>query len=129
MAPASGVKQSNGIHGGGRLGESSTSTPASTSNGSTSHSTSDSGSSSSSETIPTLVTIDPSIPAHEQKNIHTRWHPDIPAVCSIVEGEAFRVECMDYSGECERASDSEWPRASQNVCKLSSLVVFVLLID
>lgn len=70
-------------------------------NGNGSHSEAKQPTASGSKPIPTLVTVDPRIPAHEQKNIHTRWHPDIPAVCEIVEGEAFRVECMDYSGESE----------------------------
>jgi formamidase len=52
--------------------------------------------------IPTLVRVDPFRPANEQERIHTRWHPDIPPVCSLELGKAFNVECMDYSGEAKR---------------------------
>ncbi|KAL1407738.1 hypothetical protein Q8F55_007172 [Vanrija albida] len=48
--------------------------------------------------IPTLIRVDPFRPANEQQRIHTRWHPDIPPVCSLELGKAFNVECMDYSG-------------------------------
>lgn len=48
--------------------------------------------------IPTLVRVDPFTPANTQPNIHTRWHPDIPACAEIELGMAFKVECMDYSG-------------------------------
>lgn len=49
--------------------------------------------------VPTLVRVDPFRPANEQPNIHTRWHPDIPACATIELDKAFKVECMDYSGE------------------------------
>ncbi|WVQ69097.1 uncharacterized protein L199_007310 [Kwoniella botswanensis] len=48
--------------------------------------------------IPTLVSVDPSQPGETQANIHTRWHPEIPCVATIPVGQAFRVECLDYSG-------------------------------
>lgn len=48
--------------------------------------------------IPTLVRVDPFCPANEQPNIHTRWHPDIPACATIELDTPFKVECMDYSG-------------------------------
>lgn len=34
--------------------------------------------------IPTLVTVDPHAPGNTQRNIHTRWHPDIPYVSPAV---------------------------------------------
>lgn len=29
---------------------------------------------------------------------HQRWHPDIPPVATVEEGEVFRVECIDWTG-------------------------------
>lgn len=31
-----------------------------------------------SSAIPTLVKVNPHLPGYTQRNIHTRWHPDIP---------------------------------------------------
>jgi formamidase len=30
--------------------------------------------------------------------LHNRWHPDIPAVKSVKQGQVFRVECIDWTG-------------------------------
>ncbi|KAK8846864.1 hypothetical protein IAR55_005954 [Kwoniella newhampshirensis] len=48
--------------------------------------------------IPTLVFVDPSKPGAAQKNIHTRWHPEIPCIASIPLSQPFKVQCLDYSG-------------------------------
>ena len=31
------------------------------------------------------------LPWEQETPLHNRWHPDIPPVASVVEGEAFRV--------------------------------------
>lgn len=46
----------------------------------------------------TAVRIDPSKPAEGQKGLMNRWHPDIPAFCSVKPGEVFHVECHDWVG-------------------------------
>jgi formamidase len=46
-----------------------------------------------------VVSVDPSIVPWEQKiPLHNRWHPDIPAVATVVPDEIFRVECIDWTG-------------------------------
>lgn len=37
-------------------------------------------------------------PAWEQVNIHNRWHPDIPSIGSIKDGETVKIECLDWTG-------------------------------
>lgn len=43
---------------------------------------------------PTVVKVDPFIPAREQKGLHNRWHPDIPALTTVKPGQVFSVECV-----------------------------------
>ena len=46
--------------------------------------------------VKTIISVDPKKPAWEQDPktpLHNRWHPDIPAVARVKEGELFRVEC------------------------------------
>ncbi|KAI0150655.1 acetamidase/Formamidase [Xylariaceae sp. FL1272] len=37
-------------------------------------------------------------PAAEQLNVHNRWHPDIPFVGTIQNGETVKIECLDWTG-------------------------------
>lgn len=48
--------------------------------------------------IPTLIKVDPLKSAIGQKSLHNRWHPDIPAVCTVKPGEAFKIECHEWTG-------------------------------
>ena len=46
--------------------------------------------------VKTIIGVDVKKPAWEQDPktpLHNRWHPDIPAVSRVKEGELFRVEC------------------------------------
>ncbi|XVF15444.1 hypothetical protein REPUB_Repub09cG0153900 [Reevesia pubescens] len=46
-----------------------------------------------------VVPIDLKKKPWEQKHpLHNRWHPNIPAVAEVKEGEVFRVEMVDFSG-------------------------------
>ncbi|KAG7090092.1 hypothetical protein E1B28_011709 [Marasmius oreades] len=47
---------------------------------------------------PTIVKVDPFVPADQQKGIHNRWHPDIPTFATVKPGQVFKVECMDCTG-------------------------------
>ncbi|KAL5485966.1 hypothetical protein ACEPAI_7010 [Sanghuangporus weigelae] len=47
---------------------------------------------------PTVIQIDPFIPADQQKGLHNRWHPDIPPVTTVKPGDVFKVECIDWTG-------------------------------
>jgi formamidase len=43
----------------------------------------------------TIISVDPKKAPWEQETpLHNRWHPDIPPVASVKEGEAFRVGAM-----------------------------------
>jgi formamidase len=47
----------------------------------------------------TLFTIDITKSVYEQQlPLHNRWHPDIPAVCSVNPGVIFKMECVDWTG-------------------------------
>lgn len=49
--------------------------------------------------VKTLISVDPNkLPWEQETPLHNRWHPDIPPVASVVEGEIFRVECVDWTG-------------------------------
>ncbi|EEB91455.1 hypothetical protein MPER_10179 [Moniliophthora perniciosa FA553] len=73
---------------------------------------------------PTLVKVDPFIPADQQKGLHNRWHPDIPPFATVKPGEVFKVECIDWTGaqignndtsddfknvDLTQCSQSQWP--------------------
>jgi len=46
-----------------------------------------------------VVPIDVKRHPWEQKvPLHNRWHPDIPPVADVTEGEFFRIEMVDWSG-------------------------------
>jgi len=54
-----------------------------------------------------LISVDPKLPPWKQKTpLHNRWHPSIPPVASVDEGEVFRVECVDWTGGQIKNSDS-----------------------
>lgn len=45
------------------------------------------------------MTVDPNKRPWEQTvPLHNRWHPEIPAVGAVQEGEVFRVETVDWTG-------------------------------
>ena len=49
--------------------------------------------------VKTIISVDPKKNPWEQETpLHNRWHPDIPPVASVKEGEVFRVECVDWTG-------------------------------
>lgn len=37
-------------------------------------------------------------PADQQEVLHNRWHPDIPSVGAIKDGETVKIECVDWTG-------------------------------
>jgi len=37
-------------------------------------------------------------PWQREKPLHNRWHPEIPHVAQVVEGEVFKLEAVDWSG-------------------------------
>ncbi|CAF3202337.1 unnamed protein product [Rotaria socialis] len=46
-----------------------------------------------------LLSVDLNRPATNQLiPLHNRWHPDIPSVVSVRQGDVFRVECVDWTG-------------------------------
>ncbi|KAI0091273.1 Acetamidase Formamidase [Irpex rosettiformis] len=47
---------------------------------------------------PTLISVDPFVPADQQKGIHNRWHPDIPAFATVKPGQTFKLEIVDWTG-------------------------------
>jgi len=57
--------------------------------------------------VKTLIAVDVKKPAWEQPlPLHNRWHPEIPPVASVSEGEVFRVECIDWTGGQIKNDDS-----------------------
>ena len=56
---------------------------------------------------PTLIGVDPKKePWAQSPPLHNRWHPDIPPVASVEEGQIFRVECVDWTGGQIHDNDS-----------------------
>ncbi|KAM0877663.1 hypothetical protein ACQ4PT_035346 [Festuca glaucescens] len=54
-----------------------------------------------------VVPIDVKRKPWEQKvHLHNRWHPDIPPVADVTEGELFRVEMVDCTGGRVRDDES-----------------------
>lgn len=47
---------------------------------------------------PTLIEVDPFIPADQQRGLHNRWHPDIPPVAYVKPGDTFKIQCVDWTG-------------------------------
>ncbi|CEM16033.1 unnamed protein product [Vitrella brassicaformis CCMP3155] len=46
-----------------------------------------------------LITVNPAKkPWEQEKPLHNRWHPDIPAVAEVKEGDLFTVETVDWTG-------------------------------
>ncbi|RZC66354.1 hypothetical protein C5167_010052 [Papaver somniferum] len=37
-------------------------------------------------------------PWEQAQPLHNRWHPDIPSVAEVNQGQVFRVEMVDASG-------------------------------
>lgn len=53
------------------------------------------------------MTVDPNKRPWEQTvPLHNRWHPEIPAVGEVQEGEVFRVETVDWTGRQIQNDDS-----------------------
>ncbi|KAG8734322.1 hypothetical protein FRC11_006123 [Ceratobasidium sp. 423] len=48
--------------------------------------------------IPTLISLDPSVPATQQQGLHNRWHPDIPSAATVPPGQTFKLHCLDWTG-------------------------------
>lgn len=57
-------------------------------------------------TIRTAVKVDLNKPAWEQAGLHNRWHPDIPFATTLEQGEAVKVECLDWTGGQIKNNDS-----------------------
>ena len=50
-----------------------------------------------------LLTVDTKLKPWEQSPpLHNRWHPDIPPVATVEEGEVFKVECALSGDESPR---------------------------
>jgi len=55
----------------------------------------------------TLINVDLSkSPENQPMPLHNRWHPLIPHIASVVPGELFRVECIDWTGGQIKDNDS-----------------------
>ena len=54
-----------------------------------------------------LISVDPKkLPWEQETPLHNRWHPSIPPVATVEEGEVFRVECVDWTGGQIHNNDS-----------------------
>jgi formamidase len=54
-----------------------------------------------------LISVDPKVLPWEQETpLHNRWHPSIPPVAFVEEGEVFRVETVDWTGGQIKNDDS-----------------------
>mmetsp|Transcript_17104 Transcript_17104/g.19788 ORF Transcript_17104/g.19788 Transcript_17104/m.19788 type:complete len:472 (-) Transcript_17104:170-1585(-) len=57
--------------------------------------------------VNTIISVDTTKnPWDQETPLHNRWHPDIPSVAAVEEGEIFRVECVDWTGGQIKNDDS-----------------------
>jgi formamidase len=56
-----------------------------------------------------LISVDPKqIPWEQETPLHNRWQPYMPPVAPVIEGEAFPVECVDWTrGQIKNDDSSE----------------------
>ncbi|GAA6042484.1 hypothetical protein JCM8097_003049 [Rhodosporidiobolus ruineniae] len=47
---------------------------------------------------PMIVSVDPLKSAKGQKGLMNRWHPDIPAVATVKQGQVFKLGCHEWTG-------------------------------
>lgn len=54
-----------------------------------------------------LISVDvKKAPWEQEPPLHNRWHPGIPPVAKVSQGEVFRVECVDWTGGQIKNNDS-----------------------
>ncbi|CAK9439218.1 uncharacterized protein LODBEIA_P34420 [Lodderomyces beijingensis] len=58
------------------------------------------------EPIRYVTKVDLTKPGDEQPQVHNRWHPDVPFSETITPGEIVKVECLDWTGNQIKNSDS-----------------------
>ena len=57
--------------------------------------------------VKSLLTVDTKkLPWEQNPPLHNRWHPAIPPVATVEEGEIVRVEMVDWTGGQIKNSDS-----------------------
>ncbi|KAI0750052.1 Acetamidase/Formamidase [Daedaleopsis nitida] len=71
--------------------------------------------------IPTVIEVDPFVPAEQQKGIHNRWHPDIPPVATVKPGDTFKVQCVDWTGAQIGNNDSSDDVMNVDLTKVHNL--------
>jgi formamidase len=55
----------------------------------------------------TIVKVDVTrSPQNQPVPLHNRWHPEIPPVGTVAQGEVFRLECLDCTGGQIKNDDS-----------------------
>ena len=66
-----------------------------------------SGTSQVKKGITPLLSVDTKLlPWEQSPPLHNRWHPDVPPVATVEEGEVFRVEMIDWTGGQIKNDDS-----------------------
>ena len=74
--------------------------------------------------VNTIIGVDIKKPAWEQDPktpLHNRWHPDIPAVARVKEGELFRVEFVRgvlFMSSPRHDASARW-RLLDGVCSMA----------
>ncbi|KAI0077789.1 Acetamidase/Formamidase [Panus rudis PR-1116 ss-1] len=76
---------------------------------------------SAAPTFRTVVEVDPFLPAEQQKGLHNRWHPDIPAFATVKPGEVFKVECVDWTGGQIQNTDNSDDIKNVDLTKIHNL--------
>ena len=61
----------------------------------------------------TLIKVDLDATPESQDYLHNRWHPDIPMVAMVNQGDEFRVECIDWTGGQIKNNDDARAPASR----------------
>jgi len=70
---------------------------------------------------PTLIQVDPFVPADQQRGLHNRWHPAIPPVATVKPGQVFKIECVDWTGAQIGNNDNSDDVKNVNLTKVHNL--------
>ncbi|KAJ4952708.1 hypothetical protein NE237_029540 [Protea cynaroides] len=54
-------------------------------------------------------------PSEQKVPLHNRWHPDIPSVADVTEGEVFRIEMLDCNGGAVGDNDTAHDLNTANI--------------
>ncbi|KAJ4951476.1 hypothetical protein NE237_028308 [Protea cynaroides] len=68
-------------------------------------------------------------PSEQKVPLHNRWHPDIPSVADVTEGEVFRIEMVDCNGGAVGDNDTAHDLNAANISAVHYLSGPIRVLD